>query len=215
MRRKTLVSILGSMAAALGLVALGTTSASAHGERAQEGFVRMEAVSWWDVKFSEQTLNQGDTMTITGTAKILETWPINMSGGNPEVCYFTIVEPGSRFVLIDRTINGVATPQSNFCHKGGVYNFADMEGPCQGWRGLVLTLPPTPSGRLWSGGPSSHLRPSGCRGPARAASPHARHIRHGSGARGAPPQAGACLDHRGRERRELSVEAIAERSWRR
>ena len=124
MRRKTLVSIVGSAAAALGLVALGTTSASAHGERAQEGFVRMEAVSWWDVKFSQQALNQGDTMTITGTAKILETWPINMSGGNPEICYFTIVEPGSRFVLVDRTINGVATPQSNFCHKGGVYDFS-------------------------------------------------------------------------------------------
>lgn len=123
MSRK-LISILGSAFAAMALVGLGTTTAAAHGERAQEGFVRMEAVSWWDVKFSSQgSLQQGDTMTITGTAKILETWPSNMSGGNPEICYFTVVEPGARFVLVDRTINGVAAPQSIFCHKGGVYDF--------------------------------------------------------------------------------------------
>jgi methane/ammonia monooxygenase subunit B len=122
MRRRVL-SVLGAAFAAMAVAGLGATTASAHGERAQEGFVRMEAVSWWDVQFSQNALKQGDTMKITGTAKILETWPSNMSGGNPSVCYFTVVEPGARFVLVDRVINGVETPQSNFCHKGGVYNF--------------------------------------------------------------------------------------------
>jgi len=118
------LSILGAAFTAMAVVGLAATTASAHGERAQEGFVRMEAVSWWDVQFSQTSVKQGDTMTITGTAKILETWPSNMSGGSPSVCYFTVVEPGARFVLIDRQINGVETPQSNFCHKGGVYNFS-------------------------------------------------------------------------------------------
>src|SRR5437879_9265152 len=121
--RRRLIGVLGAAAAALAVAGLGASTASAHGERAQEGFVRMEAVSWWDVQFSQTSLKQGDTTTITGTAKILETWPSNMSGGNPSVCYFTVVEPGARFVLVDRVINGMETPQSNFCHKGGVYNF--------------------------------------------------------------------------------------------
>ena len=122
---RAVVSILGAMAAAAALAFLTATSASAHGEKAQEGFVRMEAVSWWDVRFSQTSLKQGDQMTITGTAKILETWPSNMSGGNPSVCYFTVVEPGARFVLVDRSINGAETPQSFFCHKSGVYNFSE------------------------------------------------------------------------------------------
>jgi methane/ammonia monooxygenase subunit B len=123
MRR--VVSVLGAAFAAMAMAALGVTSASAHGERAQEGFVRMEAVSWWDVQFSQSSVKQGDSMTITGMAKILETWPANMSGGNPSVCYLTVVEPGSRFVLVDRTVNGAEAPQSFFCHKGGVYNFSE------------------------------------------------------------------------------------------
>jgi methane/ammonia monooxygenase subunit B len=124
MTRRRVVSILGAAVAAVAMVFLGATSASAHGEKAQEGFVRMEAVSWWDVQFSKSSLKQGDQMTITGTAKILETWPSNMSGGHPSICYFTVVEPGARFVLVDRTINGAETPQSFFCHKGGIYDFS-------------------------------------------------------------------------------------------
>ncbi len=122
--KRRLVSVLGAGFAAMVMAGLGTTSASAHGERAQEGYVRMEALSWWDVQFSQSSVKQGDTMKITGTAKILETWPSNLSGGNPQVCYFTVVEPGARFVMIDRTINGAETPQSFFCHKGGIYDFA-------------------------------------------------------------------------------------------
>jgi methane/ammonia monooxygenase subunit B len=49
-----------------------------------------------------------------------------MSDGNPKICYFTVVEPGARFVLVDRKINGMEAPQSFFCNKGDVYNF-DMK----------------------------------------------------------------------------------------
>ena len=117
------LSLLSAGLGALALMAFGTASASAHGERAQEGFSRMETVAWWDVKFSQDSVAQNQTVTITGTAKLLETWPINLSSGEPDVCYLTVVEPGARFVLRDRVINGAETPQSFICHKGGAYNF--------------------------------------------------------------------------------------------
>ena len=123
MKRRFALSLLGSLVA-LVAAAIGTTTASAHGERAQESFIRMESVAFWDVKLSTTSIKQGEDLTLTGTAKLLETWPSNLSGGNPSVCYFTVVEPGAQFVLKDRVINGAQAPQSVFCHKGGVYDFS-------------------------------------------------------------------------------------------
>jgi methane/ammonia monooxygenase subunit B len=120
--RRVLLAALPPLAA-LGLLLGNATPVFAHGERAQDAFARMQTVGWWGVNFSKTTVQQGDTVTITGTAKILETWPNNLSNGNPDVCYLTVVEPGAQFVLKDRVINGVETPQSFFCHKGGIYNF--------------------------------------------------------------------------------------------
>ena len=123
MRRWILMALVALLGAAA-MTGLRTTSVSAHGETAQEGFVRMEALSWWDTKFSKTDLTQNDNVVVSGTAKILETWPSNMSEGNPKICYFTVVEPGARFVLVDRKINGMPAPQSFFCSKGSVYNYS-------------------------------------------------------------------------------------------
>jgi methane/ammonia monooxygenase subunit B len=123
MRRWLLIPLVALLGAAA-MTGLRTVSVSAHGEIAQEGFVRMQSLGWWDVKFSKSDLAQNDSMVISGTAKVLETWPSNMSDGNPKICYLTVVEPGARFVLVDRKINGLETPQSFFCGKGGVYNFS-------------------------------------------------------------------------------------------
>ncbi len=123
MRRFILIALAALLGAAA-MTGLRATSVSAHGEIAQEGFVRMEAVGWWDVKFSKSDLTQNDNMVISGTTKLLETWPSNMSNGNPEICYLTVVEPGARFVMVDRRINGMEAPQSFFCSKGSVYNFS-------------------------------------------------------------------------------------------
>ena len=123
MRRWLLIPLVALLGAAA-MTGLRTVSVSAHGEIAQEGFVRMQSLGWWDVKFSKSDLQQNDNMTVSGTAKILETWPSNMSDGAPKICYFTIVEPGARFVLVDRKINNMPAPQSFFCSKGSVYNFS-------------------------------------------------------------------------------------------
>jgi methane/ammonia monooxygenase subunit B len=122
--RRLLVIGFAALLGAAAMTGLRVHSVAAHGEIAQEGFVRMEALGWWDVKFSTTNLNQNDNLIITGTTKILETWPSNMSDGAPKICYFTIIEPGARFVLVDRKVNGMETPQSMFCQKGDVYNFS-------------------------------------------------------------------------------------------
>ena len=57
-------------------------AAYAHGEKAQEAFLRMQTVAFFDTKFATDkpepgdfTLKQGEEWTVEGTMKILETWP--------------------------------------------------------------------------------------------------------------------------------------------
>ncbi len=71
MTHRLLISLL------LGAVALLGTAvvASAHGENAQEGFLRMETVTFSNVNFSKDTIKQGEDLTITGKATLLDTWP--------------------------------------------------------------------------------------------------------------------------------------------
>src|SRR5437867_3654224 len=123
MNARLALRLIGGLIAVAAIVS-SPVPVSAHGERAQESFIRMETVGFWDTHFSSTTVQQGENLTLSGTFKLLETWPINLSNGNPSVCYLTVVEPGAQFVLKNRVVNGLQTPQSMFCHKGGVYQYS-------------------------------------------------------------------------------------------
>jgi methane/ammonia monooxygenase subunit B len=99
--------------------------AFAHGEDAQESFLRMGTIAFWDVKSSVPDggdLKQGEELKLTGTAKILETWPQQLA--TPELGFITIVAPGPVVTIKERTINGKPAPDAIEVHKGGVYEFS-------------------------------------------------------------------------------------------
>ena len=50
-------------------------AASAHGEQGQQAFERTSTVLFYDVNFSTTNLNIGDELTITGTLRVMESWP--------------------------------------------------------------------------------------------------------------------------------------------
>jgi len=99
-------------AAILGLMfILGTGGvAIAHGERAQEGFLRMKTVAWQDVRFSSSDVKQGEPLVITGKVRVLEVWPTTLA--SPELGYINVSASGPHFVMKERTINGHAAPAS-------------------------------------------------------------------------------------------------------
>ena len=115
-RRLAFVLLLG-----LALTIFGASAAWAHGENAQESWLRMNTVAFWNVSFSTDTIKQGETVTITGTAKVLETWPKTLKG--PDTAYLSVVAPGPVFLMKDRVINDQAAPASIYVQKGAVYNF--------------------------------------------------------------------------------------------
>jgi len=106
------------------LVVTLAPAAQAHGERAQEAFLRMRTVSWVDVTFSSDRVKQGETFTITGTAKILDAWPTNLAKGNPNTAFLGVIAPGPVVMLKERTINGVSVPTRIDAKKGDIYEFS-------------------------------------------------------------------------------------------
>lgn len=110
------------LAAAVAVVlALPPAPASAHGETAQEAFLRMNTVAFWDVKYSEKKVAQGEELTITGTAKILETYPEQLA--EPKLGFIGVIAPGPTVVIKERTVNGQPAPMAIEIEKGGVYQF--------------------------------------------------------------------------------------------
>jgi len=122
--RRPLRRILFAVLAAGAVLVASAPAASAHGEAAQEAFLRMRTVSWIDTTFSATTVKQGETFTISGTAKILDAWPTNLAKGNPNTGYIGLIAPGPVVLLKERTINGVSAPSRIDVQKGKIYEYS-------------------------------------------------------------------------------------------
>jgi len=139
MRHKRIHALL--LALILDLIfTLGTGGvAFAHGERAQEGFLRMKTAAWQDVRFSSSDVKQGEQLVITGKVKVLEVWPATLA--SPELGYVNVSASGPHFVMKERTINGHPAPASFSLEKGGLYEFRMvLEGRTPGYWHVHPTL---------------------------------------------------------------------------
>jgi methane/ammonia monooxygenase subunit B len=97
------------------------TSVFAHGEAADEPFLKDLTVAFYNVHVGPTSIKVGDPVTITGSVKILETWPYTLDP--PVTAYVTPVVPGPVFALVDRVINGQPAFGSITVERGGTYNF--------------------------------------------------------------------------------------------
>jgi methane/ammonia monooxygenase subunit B len=116
-KQRLLLSLLLGCAAALTTAA----AAYAHGENAQEGFLRMETVAFSNVQFSKDTIKQGEEYTITGKASLLSTWPRTL--GEPDTGFVNVTAPGPVVLMKERLVNGAAAPDAIFVKKGNAYDF--------------------------------------------------------------------------------------------
>src|SRR5262249_54925595 len=121
MRRKRIHALLTALILGLGFT-LGTARlVLAHGERAQEGFLRMKTLAWQAVRFSESEVNGGEPVVITGKVKVVGVWPTTLE--SPELGYINVSASGPHFVMKEGTINGQRAPASFSLEKGGLYEF--------------------------------------------------------------------------------------------
>lgn len=109
----------------LSVLFLGSVSkVFAHGEAADEPFLKNMTTAFFDVKISPTEIEIGQPVKVTGAVKILETWPHTLY--KPEIASIMPVVPGPVFVLRERFVNGTASIGSFFAEKGGIYEF-EME----------------------------------------------------------------------------------------
>ena len=117
MFKRLLLTVMVVAVAAL----VNVTRLYAHGEAGDEPFLKDLTAAFYDVKISPTQIQVGQPVTITGSVRILETWPYTLDP--PQTAYVTPVVPGPVFALQDRTINGQPAPGSFFVEKGGIYQF--------------------------------------------------------------------------------------------
>jgi methane/ammonia monooxygenase subunit B len=116
MRKLLVVSV-----PALLLILAGVDAAYAHGEAADEPFLKDLTVAFYNVHIRPTSIKVGEPVTVTGTLKILETWPYTLDP--PQTAYITPVVPGPVFTLVDRTINDQPAFGSVTVERGGTYSF--------------------------------------------------------------------------------------------
>ncbi len=106
---------------AVAVIALVASNAFAHGEAGDEPFLKDLTTAFYDVKVTPSVIHVGEPVTITGTVRVLNTWPYTLDP--PSTAYITPVVPGPVFALKDRIVNGEPAPGSFFVERGGVYQF--------------------------------------------------------------------------------------------
>ena len=94
----------------------------AHGEAADEPFLKDLTVGFYDTHISPLQVKVGEPVTITGSVKVLPIWPFTLDP--PETAYINAVVPGPVFALTDRTINGIPTIGSINIVRDGIYNYS-------------------------------------------------------------------------------------------
>lgn len=93
----------------------------AHGEAGDQPFLKNMTTAFYDVSISPTEVEVGQPVTVTGTVKVLETWPRTLE--EPSIAAVVPVVPGPVFALKNRTINDQPSVGSFFVEKGGIYHF--------------------------------------------------------------------------------------------
>jgi methane/ammonia monooxygenase subunit B len=100
---------------------VNVSNVGAHGEAGDQPFLKNMTTAFYDVSISPTEIEVGQPVTVTGTVKVLETWPRTLE--EPSIAAVVPVVPGPVFALKNRTINDQTSVGSFFVEKGGIYHF--------------------------------------------------------------------------------------------
>ena len=120
---KTLIRIGVCMGLAFATLAGTMSIAFAHGEKAQEPFLRMRTIHWFDVEWTKDTLAVNDVMSITGKFKVApkSSWP--QATAKPSLAFLNVSIPGPVFHRLGSWSNGTNMANSTTFDLNKVYDF--------------------------------------------------------------------------------------------
>ncbi|WP_316395598.1 bacterial ammonia monooxygenase, subunit AmoB [Bradyrhizobium sp. 33ap4] len=88
----------------------GVSSAAAHGERAQEPYLRTRTVQFYDVHFSKTNVKVNERFELTGKFRLMEDWPDAVTP--PDIVFVSSVSPGPTIARVETYLNGEPARQS-------------------------------------------------------------------------------------------------------
>lgn len=109
-----------------------STAALAHGESAQEPYLRTRTAIFYDIVFDKTKVDVGEDFTVRGKFRLMEDWPDAVE--LPKTVYVSMVSPGPVVTRVNSWVNGEPARQSFADFKlGGEYEFEiTMEGRVPG-----------------------------------------------------------------------------------
>ena len=120
--QRVLSSLCRAVLAALVLVVgLDAGVVGAHGEKAQEPFLRMRSFLYYDVQWSKTEVEVGEEVAVTGRFRIFEEWPKVLD--RPDNAFLNIGIPGPVFVRKSSKLNGVPLYNTTSLEVGRDYEF--------------------------------------------------------------------------------------------
>ena len=102
-------------------ISAAAPDARAHGERAQEPFLRTRTLHWYDVVWSTDKMNVNDEIVVTGKVRVYDDWPVNIP--EPTTVHLGNATPGPVFVRKASYINDVPMIQSAGLELNREYDF--------------------------------------------------------------------------------------------
>ena len=105
----------------LGVLALSSGAAVAHGERNQEPFLRMRTAHFYDVKWSTDKIAVNDEVVVSGRFRLFEDWPVNLPA--PERAFIGNGTPGPVLARTESYLNGESAIQSGKLQINRDYEF--------------------------------------------------------------------------------------------
>lgn len=121
--RKWLAFLCLALIGLLGVVP--AAPAYAHGEKSQESFLRTRTISWVDVKFSKNEVQQGETVVVTGSFFLHNNFP---EGVQPPIAprgkaYLNVLSAGPAMLVKERSVGGLQQTQTITLELGKLYDF--------------------------------------------------------------------------------------------
>ena len=115
-------SMSDTLLVVMALVAI-SPSVCAHGERAQEPFLRMRTIQWYDVEWSKASVAVNEEVVVKGKFRVApeRDWP--RTAAKPDLAFLNISIPGPVFVRKSSSINGINMANSTTFENGRDYGF--------------------------------------------------------------------------------------------
>ena len=104
-------------------VSMWSSTVEAHGERAQEPFLRMRTIQWYDIEWSKRSIAVNERMEVTGKFRVAPAWSWPASTAKPDLAFLNISSPGPVFVRKGSWVNGHNMANSAGFELGRDYEF--------------------------------------------------------------------------------------------